>query len=143
MCERAKQDKHALREIITQQIIIRFTFCSRITRKRESEIEVKLKIEGHNDDKEEEEDDDRMYGKTTGKIRNRRRRRRRAWLWKTKQGRMHEKCAAAKKLSSSINDIIIAMQKLLQKFFCFYEDASEILLKRIHVTDYLLSYNSI
>ena len=63
MCERAKQDKHALREIITQQIIIRFTFCSRITRKRESEIEVKLKIEGHNDDKEEEEDDDRMYGK--------------------------------------------------------------------------------
>ena len=118
MCERAKQDKHALREIITQQIIIRFTFCSRITRKRESEIEVKLKIEGHNDDKEEE-DDDRMYGKTTGKIRNRRRRRRRAWLWKTKQGRMHEKCAAAKKLSSSINDIIIAMQKLLQKFFLF------------------------
>ena len=80
MCERAKQDKHALREIITQQIIIRFTFCSQITRKRESEIEVKLKIEGHNDDKEEEEEDDRMYGKTTGKIRNRRRRRRRAWL---------------------------------------------------------------
>ena len=81
MCERAKQDKHALREIITQQIIIRFTFYSQITRKRESEIEVKLKIEGHNDDKEEEEDDDdRMYGKTTGKIRNRRRRRRRAWL---------------------------------------------------------------
>ena len=35
---------------------------------------------------------------------------------------MHEKCAAAKKLSSSINNIIIAMQKLLKKFFehgCF------------------------
>ena len=88
-----------------------------ITRKRESEIELKLKIEGHNNDDKEEEEEDRMYGKTTGKIRNRRRRS----AWAIKRNKVCKiQVAAARKLSSSIIIIVIAMQKLLQSFSNVY-----------------------